>query len=115
MFVLFVPQELSQQRKENPSPTELPTSSDIHSVPYVPPSKKRRYANFTPHDYNYTSFADVTASHDPPAVPYTPYSTEQVNKKQHKVIGYHQQYISHSQIFLKLFSLEDLLIKMVNF
>ena len=84
---MFCPKELSQQRKENP-PTGSTLSSDANSIPHAPPSKKHRLDNFTPHDYNQTRFADVTRSHDPPAVPYTPYSTTtQANKKQHKVNG----------------------------
>ena len=84
---MFRSKELSQQRKENP-PVESAFSSDANTIPHAPPSKKHRLDNFTPHDYNQTRFADVTASCDPPAVPYTPYSTTQANKKQHKVSGY---------------------------
>ena len=83
---MFYPKELSQQRKENP-PTGSTLTSDANSIPRAPPSKKHRLDNFTPHDYNQTRFADVTRSYDPPAVPYTPYSTTQTNKKQHKVNG----------------------------
>ena len=35
-----------------------------------------------PHDYNYTSFADVTASHDPPAVPYRQQNRKRKKKNQ---------------------------------
>jgi len=78
---------VSQRKKDNPQ-------SEGSTRPAGPPAKKPRYntttssETFTPHDYNQTSFSDITGSHDPPAVPFTPYSTHQFGhkKQQQKVM-----------------------------
>jgi len=65
------------------------------TTPAGPPAKKPRYNSitssdtFTPHDYNLTSFSDITGSHDPPAVPFNPYSAQQHDhkKQQQKVMS----------------------------